>query len=101
MLKYVKFCANDILVHPLLLSGYAAPQGAYLQIYPKLNPAVSDPTPAATMAGVGAVMKLVKQVLRNWKVGKNCDLNLTCVDGVMKVTMSAGYLGLPTQASAQ
>ena len=27
----------------------------------------------------------IKQVLGNWKVGKNCDLNLFCVAGVMKV----------------
>ena len=41
------------------------------------------------MAGVGRVMKLVRQVLGNWKVGKNCELALNCVDGVMKVTLSA------------
>ena len=54
------------------------------------NSKVSDPLPpAATMAGVGRVMKLVRQVIGNWKVGKTCELALNCVDGVMKVTLSA------------
>ena len=34
-------------------------------------------------------MKLVRQVLSNWKVGKNCQLVLNCDAGVMKMTMSA------------
>ena len=34
-------------------------------------------------------MKLVRQVLGDWKVGKNCKLALNCVNGVMKVTLSA------------
>ena len=41
------------------------------------------------MAGVGGVMKLVKQLLNSWKVGKCSELKLICEDGVMKVTMSA------------
>ena len=41
------------------------------------------------MAGVGGITKLVRQVLGNWKVGKNCQLVLNCDGGVMKVTMSA------------
>ena len=40
------------------------------------------------MAGVGGVMKLVRQVIGNWKVGKNCELKLNCESGVMKVTMT-------------
>ena len=50
---------------------------------------VSDPPPAATMAGVGELMKLVRQVLGNWKVGNNCELVLSCNAGLMKVNMSA------------
>ena len=34
-------------------------------------------------------MKLVRQVISNWKVGKNCELALNCDNGVMKVTLSA------------
>ena len=41
------------------------------------------------MAWVVGLMILVRQVLGNWKVGKNCELKLTCEAGVMKVTMSA------------
>ena len=41
------------------------------------------------MAGVGGVMKLVKQLLNSWKVGKCSELKLICEDGVMKVTMFA------------
>ena len=48
------------------------------------------------MAGVGGVMKLVKQLLNSWKVGKCSDLKLICEDGVMKVTMFAN-LGIWVQ----
>ena len=41
------------------------------------------------MAGVKGVMKLVRQVLGNWRVGKNCELVLSCNTSVMIVTMSA------------
>ena len=41
------------------------------------------------MAGVGGVMKLVKQLLNSWKVGKCSELTLNCENGVMKVTMTA------------
>ena len=34
-------------------------------------------------------MKLVKQLLKSWKVGKCSELKLICEDGVIKVTMSA------------
>ena len=34
-------------------------------------------------------MKLVRQVLGSWKVGKCCELKLHCEAGVMKATMSA------------
>ena len=50
---------------------------------------MQNPALAATMAGVGGVMKLVKQLLNSWKVGKCSELKLICEDGVMKVTMSA------------
>ena len=44
------------------------------------------------MAGVGAVMKLVRQVIGNWKVGKTCELKLISEAGVRskikKVKMS-------------
>ena len=52
------------------------------------------------MAGVGGVMKLVRQVLGNWKVGKSCELKLYCEAGVMKVTLSAD-LGSWVQPQAQ
>ena len=34
-------------------------------------------------------MKLVRQVINDWKVGKNCELALNCVNGGMKVTLTA------------
>ena len=55
------------------------------------------------MAGVGGVMKLVRQVIGNWKVGKNCELKLNCESGVMKVTMTAdlGSWIQPTSKSSE
>ena len=44
------------------------------------------------MAGVGGVMKLVKQLLNSWKVGKCSELKLICEDWAMKVTMSANLV---------
>ena len=41
------------------------------------------------MAGVGGVMKLVKQLLNRWIVGKCSELKLNCENGIMKVTMTA------------
>ena len=49
--------------------------------------------------GVGRVMKLVRQVLGNWKLGKNYELVLSCDSDVMKMIMSAD-LGNWVQPSA-
>ena len=43
------------------------------------------------MAGVGGVMKLVKQLLNSRKVWKCSELKLNCENGVMKVTMTANF----------
>ena len=54
------------------------------------------------MAGVGGLMKLVRQMLNGWKIGKSSELKLTCENGVMKVTMAAdlGAWALPKPSEA-
>ena len=50
---------------------------------------VSEPFSSGHHSWGRGVMKLAKQILNSWKVGKCIELKLFCEVGVMKVTITA------------